>query len=170
MRLALGGVLLTLLLSACGGGDSNEPEDPFPDVAGVYEVDGTFDDLPATTASFQGTLELTQESRETSALGGSISVLAVIGDDIFNVSDEAISSATVSPSGVISFTAGDGLTTWTFSGTASGTSITNGRHTLSAGTDNLSGSWSGNSASSVVTSARISANSPDALWRRLRDR
>ena len=50
MRLALGGVLLTIGLLGCGG-DSSDPDEPFPDVAGVYEVEGTFDDLPANDAS-----------------------------------------------------------------------------------------------------------------------
>jgi len=53
------------------GGDSNDPGDPFPDVAGVYEIDGT--------------------------LRGSLLVHATLGDDIFNISDDAVSTASVSP-------------------------------------------------------------------------
>ncbi len=54
MRLALSGVLLTTALLGCGGDDSNEPDDPFPDVEGVYEVSGTFDGIPTNQAFFDG--------------------------------------------------------------------------------------------------------------------
>ena len=114
--------------------------------AGVYEIEGTFDDLPAIEASFEGTLELTQASQESGTLEGSIAILATLGDEIFNVSDDALASARVSPSGVISFTAGNGLATWTFTGTASGTSIIDGRHTLSDGDESVSGPWRGDAA------------------------
>lgn len=168
MRLAIGGVLLTFALLGCGG-DSNEPEEPFPDVEGVYSVEGTFDDLPASQASFEGTLELTQASRQSGTLGGSLAVLATLGDDIVNVADEALSSATVSPSGVISFTAGDGAATWTFSGTASGNSIINGRHTLSSDGDSFSGPWRGDAPGSVQA-AQAAPGGVRHLIQRLRER
>lgn len=166
MRLALGGALLVLLVYGCGGDGGNQPEDPFPDVSGIYEIEGTFDDLPGSEASFEGTLELTQGSRESGTLEGSISVLATIGDDIFNVSDETLSSATVSPSGVIAFTAGDATATWTFSGTASGSSITNGRHTLSDGEQTISGPWRGDVAGSIAEIQMV-PNRTGELLRRL---
>lgn len=165
MRLALGGVLLVLFVSGCGGDDGNEPEDPFPDVEGVYEVEGTFDDLPSSEASFEGTLELTQASRESGDLEGSISVLATIGDEIFNVSDEELSAATVSPSGVIAFTAGAAAATWTFSGTVSGNSIANGRHTLSDGEQSISGPWSGDVAGSSAEIRMVPDRTGDLLRR-----
>ena len=38
MRFALGGMLLTTLaVLGCGGDDSNDPGDPFPDANGAYE-------------------------------------------------------------------------------------------------------------------------------------
>ncbi len=151
MRRAVSEILpMLLLVFGCGKDGGNEPEDPFPDVEGVYEIEGTFDDLPSSEASFEGTLELTQASQESGALGGSIAVLATIGDDIFNVSDEALSSATVSPTGVVAFTASGGAATWTFSGTVDGNSVTDGRHTLSDGSQSISGDWSGEVASSVI--------------------
>jgi hypothetical protein len=120
-------VLLPLaLLTACGG-DSNEPEDPFPDAAGVYQVSGGFDDIPSNVGSFQGTLELTQASRSSGTLQGSAAILATLEGDVFNLSDPALANANVSPSGVLSFTMAGAGATWTFSGTLSGTTITTGR-------------------------------------------
>ena len=168
MRLALGGVLLTFALLGCGG-DSSDPDEPFPDVAGVYEVEGTFDDLPANDASFDGTLELTQASQGSGTLEGSLAVLATLGDDIVNVNDDAVSSATVSPSGVISFIAGDGSATWTFSGTASGNSIINGRHTLNSSAGSVSGPWRADLAASV-RAIRGTPSSVQDLLQRLLDR
>lgn len=143
MRLATRGVsllLAALLLANCGG-DSNEPEDPFPDAAGIYEVGGGFDDLPSSQASFEGTLELTQASRESGTLQGSASLLVELAGDVFNITDDVLSGATVSPGGVISFTMAGGSSTWTFTGTLSGNNITQGRHTLAGGEDNFSGDW-----------------------------
>jgi hypothetical protein len=120
MRFALSAVLLPLaLLTACGG-DSNEPEDPFPDAAGVYQVSGGFDDIPSNVGSFQGTLELTQASRSSGTLQGSAALLATLDGDVFNLSDPALANANVSPSGVLTFTMDGGGATWTFSGTLSG--------------------------------------------------
>lgn len=140
--------LLVCLLLACGGGDSNEPDDPFPDASGVFEIEGTFDDLPASSISFTGTLELTQASQQSGALQGSIAILADLSGDVFNVNDESLSGASVSPSGVITFSATGGTSSWTFTGTLSGDRINGGRHTLS-GDENFSGPWSGQKAQGV---------------------
>jgi hypothetical protein len=154
----LSGVLLplALLATACGGGDSNEPEDPFPDAAGAYQITGGFDDLPLNVGSFQGTLELTQASRSSGALQGSVAILATIDGDVINISDPTLDGANVSPSGVLSFTIVQNGT-WTFSGSLSGNSISSGRHTLSVGGDNLSGNWQGTRASSSVVATTLVA-------------
>lgn len=146
---------------ACGG-DSNDPGDTFPDAAGVYEVSGGFDGLSTSIASFDGTLELNQASQESGTLTGSAALVADLNGDIFNLTDDALSGATVSPSGVVTFTMGGAGATWTFSGTLSGNNITGGRHTLSDGIDNLSGNWSASSASGV----RASVQAP---WRTVAD-
>jgi hypothetical protein len=145
MRFAPHGVfyLLAVALVANCGGDSNEPEDPFPDAAGVYEISGGFDGIPSSDASFTGTLELTQASRASGALGGSAAILAEISGEVSNITDDALSSANVSPSGVITFTATDPSGTWTFTGTLSGNTISQGRHTISSGDVSISGSWQG---------------------------
>jgi hypothetical protein len=154
MRLALSGVLLTLaLLPACGGGDSNEPEDPFPDAAGVYQVSGGFDGLPSNVGSFTGTLEITQATRSSGTLQASAAILATIDGDVFNISDPALANANVSPSGVLSFTIVGAGATWTFSGTLSGSTISGGRHTLSDGVQSLSGNWQGNRAAGAAIGA-----------------
>ena len=66
---------------ACGGGDSLESE-PFPAAAGVYNVTGRFDDLPSATSYFTGTLTLTQVSRQSGDLAGSISLVLRVEDEI----------------------------------------------------------------------------------------
>ena len=159
MRLALSGLLLALsLLPACGG-DSNEPEEPFPDAAGVYQISGGFDGIPSNVGSFSGTLEITQATRSSGTLQGSATILATIGGDVFNLSDPVLGGANVSPAGVLSFTIADNSGTWTFSGTLAGNAITSARHTLSAGGESLSGDWQGSRAASARAGAGVAARS-----------
>jgi hypothetical protein len=156
MRLAPSGVLLTLaLLPACGGGDSNEPEDPFPDAAGVYQISGGFDGLPSSVGSFSGTLEITQATRSSGTLQGSAAILATIDGDVINLSDPALDGANVSPTGALSFTMADNSGTWTFTGTLSGNTVTGGRHTLAAGGESISGNWQGSRAATAVAAAIV---------------
>lgn len=134
-------VLLAVAFAGACGGDSSGPNDPFPNVAGVYNVSGSFDGLSSSIAHFEGTLTITQASRASGALGGSAAILATINGDVFNVSDNAIDAATVSPSGVIAYTLVDPSGSWTFSGSLSGTAIVNGRHTITSGSSSFSGPW-----------------------------
>jgi hypothetical protein len=159
MRPALSGLLLALsLLPACGG-DSTEPEEPFPDAAGVYQVSGGFDGIPSSVGSFSGTLEITQATRSSGTLQGSAAILATIDDNVFNINDPVLSGANVSPAGVLSFTMADNSGTWTFTGTLSGNTITAGRHTLSAGGESLSGNWQGSRAATARASAGVAERS-----------
>lgn len=147
-------LLVLAMLTGCGS-DSNEPEDPFPDASAVYEVTGGFDDFSSSQASFTGTLELTQASRESGALEGTAALLADLDGDIFSLTDDDLASATVSPSGVVTFTMAGGSTTWTFSGTLSGNNISQGRHTLSGGgSDNFSGTWQATRGASSRVAAK----------------
>jgi hypothetical protein len=141
--------LLSVSMLGCGG-DSNGPDEAFPDAAGVYNVTGSFDDLSSSVAHFEGTLTLTQASRESGTLGGSAAYLATIGDDVFNLTDDAIDGAAISPTGVISFTLADPSGTWTFTGTLSGTAIISGRHTISGGSSSYSGPWSATTATASI--------------------
>ena len=163
MRIALTGVLVSLLAFGCGGDGGNDPDDPFPDVAGRYQIEGTFDDLPTSEASFEGTLELTQASQESGDLEGSISVLVTIGGEDIDIRDNDLSPATVSPTGEISFMAADPGGTWTFTGTHTGSGITDGRHTLSDGTRSFSGPWTGDQTSAVARPAAAASRAQDLL-------
>jgi hypothetical protein len=149
MRALMCATLLSVGLLGCGG-DSSGPDEVFPDAAGVYNVTGSFDDLPSSVAHFEGTLTLTQASRESGTLGGSAAYLATIGDDVFNLTDDAINGAAISPTGVISYSLVDPSGTWTFTGTLSGTTIINGRHTISGGSSSYSGGWSATTATASI--------------------
>jgi hypothetical protein len=128
------------LVNSCGGGDLAAPEPTFPDVAGIYSVTGVFDDLPPSDASFNGTLTLTQGSRESGVLGGTMAVTTLIGGDVSG-GTLPLHQATVTPNDEVTFVLnGTENATWTFTGTRSGTTII-GRHTLSDGTRRFSGAW-----------------------------
>ena len=157
---------LVALGNGCGGGDLAAPQPTFPDVAGVYSVTGVFDDFPANDASFNGTLTLTQTSRESGALGGTMAVTTMIGGDVTG-GTLPLRQATVTPNGEVTFVlSGDENATWTFTGTRSSTTIT-GRHTLSDGTQRFSGDWRGAiggnapSTGSLNVAVTTSGGSPD---------
>src|SRR6185437_7646839 len=74
--------LITILavVGAIGcGGDSTGPSNDYPNVAGIYELAGTFDDLPADQIT--GTLTLVQPDRTSGNFGGSI-VASVSSADV----------------------------------------------------------------------------------------
>jgi hypothetical protein len=156
------------LVSACGG-DSSGPNDVFPDAAGVYNASGTFDGISSSDANFSGTLTLTQASRASGTLGGSAAYLARVSGNVFNITDDQLDGASVSPSGVITYTIVEGSSTWTFTGTLSGTSIVNGRHTLSTSSGSSSGAWSATRAGSNSRQMQVEAGHGrlEALARRL---
>ncbi len=135
---------LGLLASAgCGGGsDATEPNFPYPAVAGIYQMDGGFDGATRSQASFTGSLTLTQANRTVPDLGATASITATIEGQVFSISNQTASSASVTPAGVITVQFAGGGASWTFSGTLSGRIIT-GRHTLSDGTSTTSGDWTG---------------------------
>jgi hypothetical protein len=127
---------LVLTLAAGCGGDSNEPNEPFPDASGVYSINGGFDDIEL---SFTGTLEVSQSSRQSGALTGTL----VVVDPDGNTLNGTLDNASVSTVGVLGFTIADPDGTWTFTGRLSGDSITHGRHTISDGSQSFSGTWQG---------------------------
>ncbi len=102
-------------------------------------------------------------SQASGDLGGSLSVVATIGEGIFNISDAALVPASVSPNGVIAFTAADPSGTWTFSGTASGASIVSGRHTLSDGSNSIAWQWEGDGTGSIQASAQRATLRPSTF-------
>ena len=161
------GITLLVVVFAFGcGGDSNAPNPAFPDAAGVYSMNGGFDGIPSSEASFIGTLTLTQASRAQGTLGGSATVTATIGGDAITATEDALTQASVSTAGAITFTMTDPSGTWTFTGTLAGNSIAQGRHTVSApGTGTISGSWTGSRTASSVsaTSTRGTAEGLTAI-------
>ena len=151
---------------ACGGGDSLESE-PFPAAAGVYNVTGRFDDLPSATSYFTGTLTLTQVSRQSGDLAGSMSLVLRVEDEIINVSG-AVSSATVAPDGALAFELRDGTNSWTFTGTKISGGIGSGRYTLSDETHNFSGGWEATQVATAALRAPVGTNmSVQGLAKRL---
>ena len=142
LMLAALGVLAVI---ACGDDNSGGgPNDVFPDVAGIYAVEGTFDGFTPEEASFTGAVTIEQESVESSILGGTadLTLTAEAGNLVLN--DVALSNASVTLSGVVEFTvvsAADDVT-WTFSGERAG-DVLEGQHTLSQGSTSQSGDWSG---------------------------
>ncbi|HEX6616725.1 MAG TPA: hypothetical protein VF046_10505 [Gemmatimonadales bacterium] len=85
-----------LLGAAACGGDSTGPSPAFPAVAGTYTVTGYFDGIPSDAAFFNGTLMVTQASRQGGALGGTMAVTVNLQGDVFNIGG-ALQGANVSP-------------------------------------------------------------------------
>jgi len=159
--------LVCALLVGCGGGggDSLTPNDPFPNAAGSYQMEGGFDGLSREQASFTGILTLTQASRQSGTLGGSVSLSLRVNGSRSSASSP-IESASVSTSGEVAFRLGSATddATWTFHGTLAGSSIS-GRHTLSDGSQAFPGNWSattgGAATGSVTVVVTTNGSSPD---------
>lgn len=136
----------SVVLGACGGSDSTNPSEPFPNVAGFYDVDGGFDGLTRSEGSIAGSLTLTQTSLRTGTLGGTMTLTLNSSGDVTTVSNAAILSSSVTQAGEISFRLGstEAGAGWTFSGTRGGKVIT-GRHTLASSGETFSSDWTGTS-------------------------
>jgi hypothetical protein len=140
MRMSVLVGLAVAALSACGGDEDSGPSAPqYPSVAGFYNLSGTLDGLTPQQASIAGTVQLTQATLESGVLGGNFQVTATIGGEVFPITS-AITSASVTEGGAVTWTiSADGIA-WQFSGNVSGTAMS-GRHTLSDGVDSFSGDW-----------------------------
>lgn len=120
---------------ACGDDDTGGgPSNLFPDVAGTYAVTGEFDG----GNQFTGSVTLEQESLESSILSGTASF------SIGGISGAELQDASVSLAGVVAFTVENPASnlTWSFTGERAG-DVLEGDHTLTIGTDNQTGTWSG---------------------------
>ena len=129
---------------ACGDDSSGgQPNDLFPDVAGVYAVEGEFDDVSPEDLSFSGTVNIEQESLESSILTGTASLVinSATEDDIVITAAE-LQNAAVSLAGVVAFTVEQGALSWDFTGERAG-DVLEGDHTLTQGSGTMSGTWSG---------------------------
>jgi hypothetical protein len=152
---------LTLSLAGCGGGggDAAGPGEPFPNVSGSYNIEGGFDGLTRNEASFVGSLSLSQASRQSGTLTGTMSVTLTIDGDVTTAGDVRLQSASVTPNGTVSFQLGTISTggSWTFSGTAAGETIS-GRHTLTDGSNVFSGNWTASIGSVGAGSLTVTAS------------
>lgn len=144
-------VLSILSLGGCGG-DGSGPSDAFPDVEGSYSVFATFDGLTPTQGSATGTVTINQGSRSVGTLSGTLTLVVTINGDLFQLTS-ALSSASVTPASVLTFTGGEQGISWVFSGAMVNNALS-GRHTLSDGPDVISGNWSGTRG---ATTAHFSA-------------
>ena len=130
---------------ACGDDNSGGgPNDLFPDVAGVYQIDGQFDGIPPGDASFTGAVTIEQESLESSLLTGSADITLTADAGNLVINDAELQSASVTLAGVVDFTVESPAqnATWTFTGERAG-DVLEGRHTLTQGSQSQSGDWSG---------------------------
>lgn len=135
--LAVLGAAAVLACSDNGG----DPNQLFPDVAGVYDVAGEFDGVDPSDLSFTGTVTIEQESLESSLLTGTAD-LSVTGTGGFTINDAELLDASVDLAGVVVFTVEDGGVSWEFIGERAG-DVIEGDHTLTSGSQTLSGTWSG---------------------------
>jgi hypothetical protein len=130
---------------ACGDDDSGGgPNDLFPDVAGVYAIEGMFDGVSPEDASFTGSVTIEQESLESSVLTGSADITLTEDAGDLIITDAELQNATVTLAGIVEFTVVQpaAMLTWTFTGERAG-DVLEGQHTLTRGSASQSGDWSG---------------------------
>jgi hypothetical protein len=133
-----------LAVVACGDDTATGgPTDLFPDVAGVYDIQGEFDAFAPEVAFFTGTVTIEQESLETSILGGTADITVTVQGESQAI-DAELQDASVTLAGEVEFTVLSPAqnVTWTFSGERAG-NLLEGRHTLTLGSESQPGDWSG---------------------------
>ena len=128
---------------ACGDDNGNDPNDVFPDVGGVYAVEGQFDGFDPSDLSFTGTVTIEQESVESSLLTGTAD-LTIVSSTSGNttVNDAELLNAGVDLGGNVAFTLEQGTVSWAFVGEKGGDVLT-GTDTLTLGDETFTGTWSG---------------------------
>ncbi len=128
---------------ACSDDNGSDPNDQFPDVAGVYDVAGQFDGIDPSDLSFTGTVTIEQESLESSLLTGAAD-LTIVSSTSGNtsVNDAELLNAGVDLGGNVAFTLEQGTVSWAFVGEKGGDVLT-GTDTLTLGDQTFTGTWSG---------------------------
>jgi hypothetical protein len=111
--------------AACG--DATGPK--FPSMAGSYHISGSFNDFAASLASLEGTLTFNQASTKDSVLTGTANVTVRITTSTSTITQ--VKTALVSSAGQVTFqlVPANPTSTWKFTGTLSGNTIT-GTHSL----------------------------------------
>jgi hypothetical protein len=129
---------------ACGGDDDgNGPTDFFPDVAGVYTVDGQFDGVDPSDLRFVGQVTIEQESLESSLLTGTANFTIISPAGNTTVNGAELLNAGVDLGGNVAFTVEQApVTSWNFVGEKAGDLLT-GTHDLTLGTETFTGTWTG---------------------------
>lgn len=127
---------------ACGGDDNGGPTDFFPDVAGVYAVQGQFDGIDPSDLAFTGTVTIEQESLESSLLTGTANLTIVSPGGNTTLNGVPLLDAGVDLGGNVAFTLEQGSVSWDFTGEKAG-DVLSGTHTLTQGSETRSGTWSG---------------------------
>ena len=127
---------------ACSDDDGNGPGDSFPDVAGVYAVDGQFDGVDPSDLSFTGTVTIEQESLESSLLTGTANLTLVSPSGNTPLNGAPLNDAGVDLGGNVAFTLEQGNISWEFTGEKAG-DILSGTHTLTQGSETRTGTWTG---------------------------
>ena len=135
----------TAAVLGCGDDDSGGgPSDLFPDVAGVYQVHGSFDGFTEAQAVVNGSVTIEQESQEQSTLTGTATLAKTGTEGTLTLTNVELQGASVTLSGIVSFTLGNtgGGVTWSFSGERAG-NVLEGQHTLTEGATTTGGDWTG---------------------------
>jgi hypothetical protein len=138
MRRAGAAVYLIMGMAAC---ESTEPPPPFPEVAGIYKVEMTFDDFPATVRLDSGTIVLEQPSRHVGTLAGTANIRMLVAGS--PIGSTPIRFGSVDEAGAITFQIPPPSEsfTWTFTGTASGSKMS-GAHVYAGSRSVWGGGWS----------------------------
>jgi hypothetical protein len=170
-RRTVASTIVSLALSSCGGdgGDSTGPDNGFPQVSGIYSIQGRFDGLTADEAAFAGTLILDQASRHSGDLTGSLTMTISAQGAVNSTGEAPLESASVTQQGAVSFRLGPSPASgWTFTGTLVGGITITGTHTLTDGqTASFPGTWTattgtdGTGSLSIVTASSGAPLDPD---------
>jgi hypothetical protein len=129
----------------CGDDSSSGgPNDLFPDVAGVYAIQGGFDGVPPAEASFTGSVTIEQASLESSLLTGTADITLTTDAGNLVITDAELQDASVTLAGVVDFTVESQANnaTWRFTGERGG-DVLEGDHTLTQGSNSQTGTWIG---------------------------
>ena len=134
----LGTTTVTATIGGVSGSATVVVLQPLPNVAGTYQISGTFDNSPGS--SFSGTLVLTQSGRFNPALGGDATVTLTSGGSSMTVS--GLTDPVINADNSVSFYIGQvtAQNSWAFTGqqTASGLA---GQQVLTNPGASFSGPW-----------------------------
>jgi hypothetical protein len=130
---------------ACGDDSSGGgPNDLFPDVGGIYVINGDFDATPGGDSVVTGSVTIEQTSLSQSTLSGTANLNLITQAGNLTISGAELQSASVTLAGIVVFTVEreSDAVTWTFTGERAG-DVLEGTHILTRGGTTADGDWSG---------------------------